>query len=153
MLIWAMQVVLILAPLFLGRSIWAYFRLRIHVFHGPDPIAVFRHLRWNSLPIVFGGAFVLKAALEAQGVLAQVAGLALALEFFYVGYVNLLVVMSARGILMGMRYAPWNRFAGYTWVTELDLELKARSSRTYRLKVPCGVKEDVQEIVELNILK
>ena len=50
-----MQIILVLAPLFLGLSIWAYFRLRRHVCDSPDPIVVFRRMRWNSLIIAFGG--------------------------------------------------------------------------------------------------
>ena len=153
MLIQVIQVVLILAPLLLGLSIWAYFRLRRHVSHSPDPIVMFRRVKWNSLPIVFGGVFVFKSAFETHGILAQTAGLVLALEFFYVAYVNVLVVMSARGILMGMRYASWDRFAGYVWATESSLELQSRSDRTYRFKIPDSIQADVNEIVALNILK
>ena len=151
----AVQAVLILAPLLLGLSIGAYFRVRKHVTHSPDPIAVFWHLRWNSGLVLVGGCFMLTGAIGAQalGILAQVCGFILALEFFYVAYVNLHVVMSARGLLLGMNFLPWDRFAGYTWLSERDLELASRRRRRYGLRVPTHMRAYVQEIVDLNILK
>ena len=151
----AVQAILLLAPLLLGLSIGAYFRLRQHVCHSPDPIAFFWHLRWNSGLVVIGGCVMLAGAAGAQalGTLAQVCGFILALEFFYVAYVNLQVIMSARGLLIGMNFLPWNRFAGFTWLSERDLELASRTRRRYRLRVPTHTRASVQEIVDLNILK
>lgn len=149
------QAVLILAPLVLALSIGAHSRLRRHVFSSPEPVVFFRNFRWNSCLIVIGGVFLLGGAAGAHtlGNVAQICGLILALEFFYVASTNLHMVMSARGLLMGMRFSPWSRFTGYAWLSDRDLELVSRSHRRYRLRVPAYVKAHVQEIVALNMLK
>ncbi len=149
------QAVLILAPLVLALSIGAHRRLRRHVFSSPEPIVFFRNFWWNFCLIVIGGVFLLRGAAGAYalGTVAQICGLILALEFFYVAYANLHMVMSARGLLMGMSFSPWRRFVGYTWLSDRNLELVSRSRRRYRLRVPASVKAHVQEILDLNILK
>jgi hypothetical protein len=93
------QAILILAPLILAVSIEAHRRLRRHVYSSPEPIVLFRNFRWNSCLIVIGGIFLLRGATGtyALGRTAQICGWILALEFFYVAYVNLHMVMSARG--------------------------------------------------------
>ena len=149
------QAVLMLAPLVLALAIGAHRRLRRHVYASPEPIAFFRNFRWNSCLILIGSIFLLRGAAGAYalGRVAQVCGLILALEFFYVAYANLHMVMSAKGLLMGMSFSPWRRFAGYTWLSDHHLELRSRSHRRYRLRVPAHMKASVQEIVDLNILK
>ena len=76
----------------------------------------------------------------------------LSLEFFYIAYATIRVTMSARGLLMGMRYMPWQRFSRYVWRTERDLELISQR-KSYRFRVPAQVKDDVQKILDLDILK
>ena len=149
------QIVLILAPMLLALSIGAYYRLRRHVYSSREPIAYFRHFRWNSFLIAVGGFYLSigAARADAMGLIAQIFGFFLALEFFYVSYLNIQVVMSDKGLLMGMNYSPWNRFAGYHWISDRELELKGHSRRRYRLKVPEHVKTHVEEIVDLNILR
>jgi hypothetical protein len=149
------QIVLILAPLFLALSIWAYHRLRSHVQRAPNSISFFRKLRWDSGLILVGGLLLLKGAAGAAalGAVAQVCGFVLALEFFYVAYVNHRAVVSDRGLLLGMNYSPWQRFTGYTWRSDSHLEFASRSRRRYHLHVPEDLKPRVQEIVELNILQ
>ena len=147
------QVVLILAPLFLGLSLHAYLRVRRYVCDGAHPIAAFRQMRWNSCIIVSGAVFVLVGAVRAHGILAQVSGALLALEFLCVAYANFQVVMSTRGVLIGMRFSPWVRFSGYDWRPDGRLQLNTRKGRRHDLRVPDQVKQDVQEIVDLNILR
>ena len=151
----AIQVVLILAPLLLGASIGAYHRLRRHVCRSPDLVTFFRNIRWDSCMIVLGGLLMLRGAVGSHtlGTVVQIFGLVLALEFFYVAYVNLRVSMSANGLLLGMNFSPWRRFAGYTWVSERDLELTSHTRCRYRFRVPARMRARVQEIVDLNILK
>lgn len=149
------EAVLILAPLALGLPIGAYLRLRRHIYRAPGPIVSFRNLRWNSFLIAMGGVFMVRGAGGAfsLGHVAQICGLVLALQFFYVAYVNLLVAMSSGGLLIGMRFCPWSRFSGHTWLRGEDLELVSHSRRRCRLRVPGHMRADVQKIVELNILK
>lgn len=147
------QAVLILAPLMLGLSILAYWRLRKHVSE-VEPVAVFLQHRWNALLVLIGGFALFRGAAISDGVglVPQMFGFLLALEFFYIAYANIRVIMSGRGLLIGMRYMPWQRFSGYAWKTEHQLELTTRLRR-YRLRVPAQVKPKVQEIVDLYILK
>ena len=149
------QIVLILAPLFLALSIWAYHRLRGFVYHAPDSISFFRRPRWDSGLILVGGLLLLKGAggASALGTVAQACGFILALEFFYVAYVNHRAVVSGKGLLLGMNFSPWQRFTGYTWRSDSHLELVSRPRRSYHLHVPEDLKPRVQEIVDLNILQ
>jgi len=64
MSLWMMQAVLVLAPLMLGASIAAYWRLRRLMYDSPDPVAIFLQKRWNALLIVVGG-------MDAEGVSSQ----------------------------------------------------------------------------------
>ena len=152
--LWMMQTVLVLAPLLLGASIAAYWRLRRLVSDSPAPVAVFLQMRWNALLIVMGGFVLFREAAHTHGLgeIPQLFGFFLSLEFFYIAYATIRVVMSARGILMGMRFMPWQRFSGYMWVTERDVELTSRRRR-YRFRVPVQVKSEVEIILDLNILK
>ena len=109
------QAMLILAPLLLGASIIAYWRLRQHVFGAQAPVVIFFQKRWNVLLIVMGGVVLFRGAAisDGVGVVPQAFGFLLSLEFFYIAYATIRVTMSARGLLMGMRYMPWQRFSGY----------------------------------------
>jgi len=149
------QVILILAPVVLALPIGAYLRLRRHIYQAPTPVVSFRNLRWNSLLIVMGGVFTLRGAAGAFafGQMAQLFGFILAVEFFYVAYVNLLVTMSSQGLLIGMNYASWRRFANYRWISRQHLELVSHTGRRYRLRVPTDVMPEAEEIVDQNILK
>ena len=106
------QIVLILAPILLGASIVAYWRLRRHVSNTQKPVVVFLQKRWDVLLIVTGGIVLFRGAAISDGVgfVPQLFGFLLSLEFFYIGYATIRVTMSARGLLMGMRYMPWQRF-------------------------------------------
>lgn len=148
------QVILILAPLMLGASLVAYWRLRQQVSQAPEPVVVFLQKRWNTLLVLVGGIVLFRGAAISDGVgtIPQLFGFLLSLEFFYIAYATIRVTMSARGLLMGMRYIPWQRFSGYAWITERDLELIAQKQR-YRFRVPQKVKADVQKILDLDILK
>lgn len=152
--LWMMQAVLIVAPLLLGISIVAYWRLRRLVKDSPDPIVVFLQKRWNVLLIVTGGLVLFRGAAVSYGVgiVAQIFGFLLSLEFFYLAYVNISVMMSARGVLMGMRYVPWQHFSGYEWVNDRDVTLTSHRRR-YRFRIPAQVKAEVEEVLELNIIK
>jgi len=149
-----MQAVLILAPVMLGVSIGAYWRLRRLMYDSPEPIVIFLQKRWNALLIVTGGLVLFRGAAISYGVglVAQIFGFLLALEFFYLAYVNIRVMMSARGVLMGMRFLPWQHFSSFEWRNERDLTLIS-SRKKYRFRIPVQVKEQVQEVLELNILK
>lgn len=149
------QVILILAPVVLALPIGAYLRLRRHVYQAPEPVVSFRNLRWNSFLIVMGGVLMLRGAAGAfaYGQVAQLFGFILALEFFYVAYVNLWVAMSGQGLLIGMNFSPWRRFADYRWISEQHLELVSRTGRRYRLRVPTEVRPEAEEIVDQNILR
>lgn len=153
MSLWMIQTVLVLAPLMLGLSIVAYWRLRRHVC-GAEPVAVFWQRRWNAVLVLIGGLVLFRGAAISDGVglVPQMFGFLLSLEFFYIAYANIRVIMSERGFLMGMRYMPWQRFSGYSWKTDSQLELTTRLRR-YRLRVPALIKPKVQEIVDLHILK
>lgn len=153
MSLWMIQTVLILAPLMLGLSIGAYWRLRRHVCDA-KPVAVFWQHRWNAVLILIGGLVLFRGAAISGGVglVPQMFGFLLSLEFFYIAYANIRVIMSGRGFLMGMRFMPWQRFSGYAWKTDSQLELTTRFRR-YRLRVPAQLKAPVQEIVDLHILK
>lgn len=152
--LWMMQVVLILAPVMLGVSIVAYWRLRKLMYDSPEPIVVFLQKRWNVLLIVTGGLVLFRGAAISYGVglVAQIFGFLLSLEFFYLAYVNIRVMLSSRGILMGMRYLPWQHFSGYEWLNERDVELRTQR-KNYRFRIPSQAKRDVQEVLDLNILK
>ena len=63
-----MQAVLILAPLLLGASIAAYWRLRRYVCDGDEPIVIFLQRRWNTLLIVVGGFVLFRGAAISDGV-------------------------------------------------------------------------------------
>ena len=147
--------ILVLAPVILGFSIFAHLRLLRLVRVGPEPIATFLTRRWNSALIVGGGAFLLREALlrSTAGSMAQICGVVLATEFLYVAYANLRVAMSSGGLLLGMSFSPWRRFAGYEWLDEGRLELRSRTGRRFRMRVPDRVRAQVQEIVDLNILR
>ena len=151
----AVQIVLLLAPLVLAVPIVAYLRLRRHVRSGPGPVVSYRSFRWNSVLVLIDGVLTLKGAVDAfaVGPLTQACAFGLALEFFYVAYVNTSVSLSPRGILFGMTFAPWSRFTGHTWTSDRHLELLARSRRRYRLLVPEAWASDVREVVDQNILK
>ncbi len=148
------QIVLILAPILLGASIVAYWRLRRHVSNTQEPVVVFLQKRWNVLLIVMGGIVLFRGAAISDGVgfVPQLFGFLLSLEFFYIAYATIRVTMSARGLLMGMRYMPWQRFSRYVWRTERDLVLISQR-KSYRFRVPAQVKPDVQKILDLDILK
>ncbi|MDE2799706.1 MAG: hypothetical protein OXI94_13680, partial [Gemmatimonadota bacterium] len=89
---------------------------------------------------------------DGVGFVPQLFGFLLSLEFFYIAYATIRVTMSERGLLMGMRYMPWQRFSRYVWRTERDLELISQR-KNYRFRVPAQVKADVQKILDLDILK
>lgn len=148
------QTVLILAPLLLGASIAAYWRLMRYVCGGDEPIVVFLQRRWNTLLILVGGLVLFRGAAVSDGVgtIPQLFGFLLSLEFFYIAYATIRVTMSDRGVLMGMRFVPWKRFSGYLWRSDRDLELIVQRRR-YRFRVPEQVKADVQKILDLDILK
>jgi hypothetical protein len=148
-----LRAIVIAAPLLLALSIGAYLRIRRHLFAESEPIATFRNLRWNSFLIAAGGVFLLRGAQEAQGLgpTAQLCGFLLALEFFYVAFVNVQITMGDRGILVGMSYSPWPRFVGYDWPSDQMLELRTRSRRRYRFRVPAELKDRVAERVEDHI--
>lgn len=152
--LWMMQAVLIVAPVMLGVSIGAYWRLRRLVQDSPDPVVFFLQKRWNSLLVVTGGLVLFRGAAASYGVgvVAQIFGFLLALEFFYLAYVNIRVMMSSKGVLMGMRFLPWQHFSGYEWLNERDVTLKTQRKQ-YRFRIPAQVKSDVQEVLDLNILK
>ncbi|MBT3601530.1 MAG: hypothetical protein HOE48_02690 [Candidatus Latescibacteria bacterium] len=152
--LWMMQAVLIVAPLLLGISITAYWRLRRMIQDSPKPIVLFLQKRWNVLLIVTGGLVLFRGAAISYGVgfVAQVFGFLLSLEFFYLAYVNICVMMSARGVLMGMRFVPWQHFSGYEWINERDVMLTSHRRR-YRFRIPAQVKSEVEEVLDLNILK
>jgi hypothetical protein len=154
MSLWMMQAVLILAPLMLGVSIVAYWRLRRLMYDNPESVVVFLQKRWNTLLIVVVGLVLFRGAAISYGVgiVAQVFGFLLSLEFFYLAYINIRVMMSARGVLIGMRFLSWQHFSGYEWLTDRDVVLISQQQR-YRFRVPVQVKSDVQEILELNFLK
>ncbi|MDP6042049.1 MAG: hypothetical protein QGG64_26100, partial [Candidatus Latescibacteria bacterium] len=63
-----MQAVLILAPLLLGASIVAYWRLRQYVCRGDEPVVVFLQKRWNTLLILIGGLVLFRGAAISDGV-------------------------------------------------------------------------------------
>ena len=149
-----MQAVLILAPLLLGASIVAYWRLRQYVCRGDEPVVVFLQKRWNTLLILIGGLVLFRGAAISDGVgtIPQLFGFLLSLEFFYIAYATIRVTMSDRGVLMGMRFVPWQRFSGYLWQSDRDLELLVHRRR-YRFRVPEQVRADVQKILDLDILK
>lgn len=153
--VWLAQAVLIAAPLILGLSVAAHLRLRRHMYASPEPIASFRNFRWNSGLIAVGGVFLFREAAGVQGLggLAQVCGFLLSLEFFYVAYANVQVVMSPRGLLLGMNFTPWRRFAGYAWLSEENLELRSRREKRYRLQVPEEMRAVVTKILDQNILR
>ncbi len=152
MSLFLIQAVLILAPLLLGASIVAYWRLRRHVSHAQAPVVIFLQKRWQVLLIVTGGIVLFRGAAISEGLVPQLFGFLLSLEFFYVAYATIRVTMSTRGLLVGTRYMPWQRFSGYVWLTERDLELVSQRKR-YRLRVPAQVKADVQKVLDLDILK
>ena len=85
--------------------------------------------------------------------MTQVCGVVLAAEFLYVAYSNIFVSMSTKGVLIGMSFAPWQRFATHSWIEENNLELRTRSEKRYRFKIPDEVKTNVDELVNQNILK
>lgn len=154
MSLWMIQAILILAPLMLGVSIGAYWRLRRLMYDSPEPIVIFLQKRWNALLIVTGGLALFRGAAisDGAGLVAQLFGFLLSLEFFYLAYVNIRITMSARGVLMGMRFLPWQHFTGYEWRNEREVQLIG-SRRKYRFRIPTQVKSDVQEVLDLNILK
>ena len=102
-----------------------------------------------------GAAFLLREALfrSAVGSVSQICALVLASEFIYVAYANMGVWMSSGGLLLGMSFSPWRRFLGHEWLEDGRLELRSRSSRRFRLRVPDTVRSRVQKIVDLNILR
>ena len=148
------QAILVLAPVILGLSIVAHRRLVRLVHEGAGAVIGFRQLRWNSCFIAGGAVFLFREALmrSAAGSLAQVCGLILAAEFIYVAYANAMVYMSAGGLLLGMSFSPWRRFSGHEWAQEGRLELRSRTGRRFRVRVPEGLRAQVQETVDLNIL-
>ncbi|MGA1199839.1 MAG: DUF5673 domain-containing protein [Candidatus Latescibacterota bacterium] len=152
--LWMMQAVLVLAPLMLGASIVAYWKLRRLVQDSPAPIVVFLQKRWNALLVVMGGVVLFRGAASSYGVglVPQIFGFLLSLEFFYLAYVNIRVTLSTRGVLMGMRFLSWQHISGYEWLDERDVVLITKH-RKHRFRIPQQVKSDVQEILELNILK
>jgi len=154
MSLWMMQAVLVLAPLMLGASIAAYWRLRRSVHDSPAPIVIFLQKRWNALLTVMGGVVLFRGAAISYGVglVPQIFGFLLSLEFFYLAYVTIRVTMSARGVLMGMRFLPWQHISGYEWASDRDVVLITKR-RKHRFRIPNQVKSDVQEVLELNILK
>jgi len=152
--LWMMQTVLVLAPLLLGASIAAYWRLRRLMSDSPAPVAVFLQMRWNAPLIVLGGfvLFLEAGRTDGLGKMPQFFGFLLSMEFFYIAFASIRVMMSARGVLMGMRFMPWQRFSGYAWTTERDVVLTAQRRR-YRFRVPIQVRAEVDKILDLNILK
>ena len=152
--LWMMQSVLIVAPLLLGISLGAYWRLRRLMVDHPGPRIVFLQKRWNTLLIVTVGLVLFRGAAISYGVglVAQVFGFLLSLEFFCLAYINIRVTMSHRGVLMGMRFTPWQHFSGYEWLDDRDLVLRTQS-RQHRFRIPLQLKVATQEVVELNILK
>ncbi len=153
--LWLAETVLVLAPLILALSIGAHLRLRRHIRAASEPVVAFWNFRWNSGLIVLGGLFLFREAAVSQtlGSLVQVCGLVLAVEFFYVAYANLRVLMSTRGLLLGMSFSSWRRFSGSTWHSEETVELHARSRKRYQLRVPKHRKALVVEILNQNILQ
>jgi hypothetical protein len=149
------HLILILAPLILGLSILAHRRLLRLVHAGTEPVVIFRIRRWNSAFIAAGAVFLVREALarSPSGSLAQICGLILAAEFIYVAYAHLRVSMGSGGLLLGMSFSPWRRFSGYEWLEDGCLELRSRSGRRFRIRVPGCVRPQVQEIVDLNILR
>lgn len=149
------RVILVLAPAILGFSILAHRRLLRVVHRGDDPVVVFRIRRWNSIFIAAGAAFLLQESLlrSPAGSLGQVCGLTLAVEFLYVAWEHLKVSMSSGGLLLGMSFSPWRRFSGYEWLDDDRLELRSRSGRRFRFRVPERVKPSVQQVVDHNILR
>jgi hypothetical protein len=149
------RLILILAPVILGLSILAHRRLLRMVHAGSEPVVAFRIRRWNSIFIAAGAVFLLREALarSPSGSLAQVCGLILAAQFVYVAWAHLRVSMSSGGLLLGMSFSPWRRFLGYEWLDDGCLALRSRSGRRFRIRVPDGVRPQVQEIVDLNILR
>ncbi|MDA0708828.1 MAG: hypothetical protein O3B73_01300 [bacterium] len=152
--LWMIQAVLILAPIMLGASITAFWRLRRIMRDSPQPIVVFLQKRWSALLVVSGGLVLSRGAFISDGVglVAQVFGFLLSLEFFYLAYVNVCVMMSARGVLMGMRFLPWQHFSGFEWRNDRDVTLTAKRKQ-YRFRIPVQVKPEIEELLELNILK
>ena len=152
--LWMMQAVLVLAPLILGVSIVAYWKLRRLMHDSPEPIVIFLQKRWNALLIVMGGVVLFRGAAISYGVgiVPQIFGFLLSLEFFYLAYVNIRVTMSTRGVLMGMRFLSWQHISGYEWLNDRDVVLITKR-RKYRFRIPNQVKSDVQEVLELNILR
>ncbi len=115
---------------------------------------IFFQKQWHVLLIVTGGIALFRGAAISDGVglVPQLFGFLLSFEFFYLAYATPRVTMSAKGLLMGMRYMPWQRFSGYVWLTDRDLELISQRKH-YRLRVPTHVKADVQKFLDLDILK
>ena len=150
-----LRAIVIAAPLLLALSIGAYLRIRSHVYTESGPVAAFRSFRWNSCLIAAGGLFLIKGAAGAEGLgrVAQLCGFLLALEFLYVAYVNIQIAVGDRGILLGMSYSPWQRFVGHDWLSDQVLELRSRSRRRYRFRVPVDQKDRVNEVVEQNVPK
>jgi hypothetical protein len=149
------QLILILAPTILGASILAHRRLRRMVYADGASVVTFWNRRWNSIFIAGGAAFLFSEALvrSAVGSLAQVCGLVLAVEFVYVAVAHLRVAMSSGGLLLGMSFSPWRRFSGYEWIAKGRLELRSRSGRRFRVRVPDRARQRVQQVVDLNILR
>jgi len=149
------EVVLILAPLFVGASLLASGRLRRLVRRGARPVRFRNPPSVETALIIVGGGFVTAAAFDSAhlGLLAQSCGFLLSAEFFIVAWLNTSVRLSEAGVMVGMRFTLWQRFSDCVWTENRKLHLITPSGKRTRLTVPDSVRDQVQRLIETSIQK